>query len=42
MKERELREHMRLQLRLDDEAAKLEAESEIQRRIQEKKDQVLL
>lgn len=41
MRERELREQMRLQLRLDDEAARLEAESEIQRRIQEEKDQVL-
>lgn len=41
IKERELREQMRLQLRLDDEAARLEAEMEIQRRIQEEKDQVL-
>ncbi|KAJ8667485.1 hypothetical protein QAD02_009148 [Eretmocerus hayati] len=41
MKERELREQMRLQLRLDDEAARLEAEEEIQRRIQEEKDQEL-
>lgn len=40
MRERELREQMRLQLWLDDEAAKLEAEKEIQRRIQEEKDQV--
>ena len=39
-KERELRERMRLQLRLDDEAAQMEAEHEIQRRIQEEKDQV--
>lgn len=36
VREKELQEHMRLQLRLDDEAAQLELE----RRIQEEKDQV--
>ncbi|KAL7305919.1 hypothetical protein TKK_0001396 [Trichogramma kaykai] len=41
MRERELREQMRMQLRLDDEAARLEAEREIERRIQEEKDQEL-
>ena len=33
---------MRRQLRLDDEAARLEAEREIERRIQEEKDQVVI
>lgn len=41
-KDRELRERMRLQLRMDDEVAQIEAEREIQRRIQEEKDQVRL
>lgn len=40
MKERELRDKMRLQLRLDDEAAQAAADAEIQRRLQEEKDQV--
>lgn len=39
MRERELQERMRLQLRLDDEAAQLEAELEMQKRLQEEKDQ---
>ncbi|XP_011303154.1 coiled-coil domain-containing protein 50 [Fopius arisanus] len=41
VKERELQERMRLQLRLDDEAAQVEAELEMQRRLQEEKDQEL-
>ncbi|XP_063989523.1 coiled-coil domain-containing protein 50 isoform X2 [Diachasmimorpha longicaudata] len=41
IKERELQERMRLQLRLDDEAAQVEAELEMQRRLQEEKDQEL-
>lgn len=40
LKERNLHERMRNQLRLDDEAAQMEAQLEIQRRIQEEKDQV--
>lgn len=41
LKERELQEKMRLQLRLDDEAAQIEAELEMERRLQEERDQVL-
>ncbi|XP_043289424.1 coiled-coil domain-containing protein 50 [Venturia canescens] len=41
LKERNLHERMRNQLRLDDEAAQIEAQLEIQRRIQEEKDQEL-
>ncbi|XP_046419738.1 coiled-coil domain-containing protein 50 [Neodiprion fabricii] len=40
-KERMLQEQMRRQLRLDDETAQLEAELEMQKRIQEEKDQEL-
>ncbi|XP_034946023.1 coiled-coil domain-containing protein 50 [Chelonus insularis] len=40
-RERELQERMRHQLRLDDEAARIEAEMEMQRRLQEEKDQEL-
>ncbi|XP_012270568.1 coiled-coil domain-containing protein 50 isoform X2 [Orussus abietinus] len=40
-KERELQERMRLQLRLDDEAAELEARLVIQKRVQEEKDREL-
>ena len=40
MKERLLRDQMRNQLRLDDEAAQSEAEAELERRLQEEKDQV--
>lgn len=41
LKERELQEKMRLQLRLDDEAAQIEAELEMERRLQEERDQEL-
>lgn len=41
LKERMLQERMRRQLRLDDETAQLEAELELQKRIQEEKDQEL-
>lgn len=41
LKERELQEKMRLQLRLDDEAAQVEAELGIERRLQEERDQVI-
>lgn len=39
-KKRDLQERMRLQLRLDDEAAQVEAQMEIQRYLQEEKDKV--
>lgn len=42
IKERELREQMRMQLRIDDEVVQAEAELDFERRLQEEKDQVYL